>query len=210
MSVLYVGTFGSFIGYSFAFGLVLQSQLGRTPLQAAAVTFIGPLIGSLVRPVGGSLADRFGGAAVTLWNFAGTAAAAVLIIVASGTQSLAAFTLGFVLLFTLSGIGNGSTYTMIPAIFSRRARAAIAGGADREDALAAARRRSGTVIGIVGALGGLFSNLAFRESFAAAGSGVPAFWTFLVFSVLCIGLTWVVYLRPGRSPAPVGAVAARA
>lgn len=213
MSVLYIGTFGSFIGYSFAFGLVLQSQFGRTPLQAAAVTFIGPLIGSLVRPVGGSLADRFGGAGVTLWNFAGMAAATVLIIVASGTQSLAAFTFGFVLLFTLSGIGNGSTYTMIPAIFSRRARAAIAGGADREDALAAARRRSGAVIGIagaVGALGGLFINLAFRESFAAAGSGVPAFWAFLAFYVLCIGLTWAVYLRPGRAPAPVGAAPARA
>jgi MFS transporter, NNP family, nitrate/nitrite transporter len=52
MSLLYIGTFGSFIGYSFAFGLVLQNEFHRTPLQAAAVTFIGPLLGSLVRPVG--------------------------------------------------------------------------------------------------------------------------------------------------------------
>ena len=65
MSFLYIGTFGSFIGYSFAFGLVLQNQFGRTPLQAAAVIFIGPLIGSLIRPVGGWLADRYGGARVT-------------------------------------------------------------------------------------------------------------------------------------------------
>ena len=57
MSFLYIGTFGSFIGYSFAFGLVLQTQFGRTPLQAAAVTFIGPLLGSLIRPIGGRLAD---------------------------------------------------------------------------------------------------------------------------------------------------------
>ena len=70
MSFLYIGTFGSFIGYSFAFGLVLQTQFGRTPLQAASVTFIGPLLGSLIRPVGGRLADRFGGARITLWNFA--------------------------------------------------------------------------------------------------------------------------------------------
>src|SRR4051812_10906637 len=65
MAFLYIGTFGSFIGYSFAFGLVLQNQFGRTPLQAAAITFIGPLLGSLVRPVGGKLADRHGGAKVT-------------------------------------------------------------------------------------------------------------------------------------------------
>ncbi len=62
MSFLYIGTFGSFIGYSFAFGLVLQNQFGRTPLQAASITFIGPLLGSLIRPVGGRLADRYGGA----------------------------------------------------------------------------------------------------------------------------------------------------
>ncbi len=69
MSFLYIGTFGSFIGYSFAFGLVLQNQFGRTPLQAAAVTFIGPLLGSLIRPVGGWLADKYGGAKVTFCNF---------------------------------------------------------------------------------------------------------------------------------------------
>ena len=62
MAFLYIGTFGSFIGYSFAFGLVLQNQFGRTPLQAASITFIGPLLGSLIRPVGGKLADRYGGA----------------------------------------------------------------------------------------------------------------------------------------------------
>lgn len=66
MSLLYIGMFGSFIGYSFAFGLVLQGQFGRTPLQAAAVTFIGPLLGSLIRPVGGALSDRIGGSRVTL------------------------------------------------------------------------------------------------------------------------------------------------
>ena len=69
MSFLYIGTFGSFIGYSFAFGLVLQTQFARTPLEAASLTFLGPLLGSLIRPVGGQLADRFGGARITLWTF---------------------------------------------------------------------------------------------------------------------------------------------
>ena len=53
MSLLYIGTFGSFIGYSSAFGLVLQNQFGRTPLQAASLTFLGPLLGSFSRPPGG-------------------------------------------------------------------------------------------------------------------------------------------------------------
>ncbi|MEJ8278463.1 nitrate/nitrite transporter [Pseudonocardia spirodelae] len=204
MSFLYIGTFGSFIGYSFAFGLVLQNQFDRTPLQAAAVTFIGPLIGSLIRPYGGRLADRFGGARVTLWNFAGMAVATLVIIFASGIASLTLFTVGFIVLFTLSGVGNGSTYKMIPAIFTGRARAAIADGADRAGALSTARRLSGAVIGIagaVGALGGLFINLAFRQSFLTVQSGTPAFWSFLAFYVVCIGVTWAVYLRPVPTPA---------
>ncbi|MFP5023192.1 nitrate/nitrite transporter [Pseudonocardia phyllosphaerae] len=199
MAFLYVGTFGSFIGYSFAFGLVLQNQFDRTPLQAAMVTFIGPLIGSLIRPYGGRLADRFGGAKVTLVNFAAMVAATLLIIFASGIESLALFTLGFILLFTLSGIGNGSTYKMIPAIFTGRARTAIADGADRDTELGTARRISGAVIGIagsVGAVGGLLINLAFRQSFQTVHSGTPAFWSFLIFYVVCIGVTWAVYLRP--------------
>lgn len=211
MSFLYIGTFGSFIGYSFAFGLVLQNQFDRTPLQAAAVTFIGPLIGSLIRPYGGRLADRFGGAVVTLWNFVGMAVATLVIIFASGIESLTLFTIGFIALFTLSGVGNGSTYKMIPAIFTGRARVAIAGGADRETSFNTARRLSGAVIGIagaVGALGGLFINLAFRQSFMTVQSGTPAFWSFLVFYVLCIGVTWAVYLRP--RPALVGSTDAAA
>jgi NNP family nitrate/nitrite transporter-like MFS transporter len=199
MSFLYIGTFGSFIGYSFAFGLVLQNQFGRTPLQAASVTFIGPLLGSLIRPYGGKLADRLGGARVTFWNFVGMGAATGVVIVASAIDSLVLFTAGFVLLFALSGLGNGSTYKMIPAIFRGQARVAIAEGADETTAFLRARRVSGAVIGIagaVGALGGLFINLAFRQSFMSAGSGDPAFWSFLAFYAVCVVVTYVVYLRP--------------
>jgi NNP family nitrate/nitrite transporter-like MFS transporter len=199
MSFLYVGTFGSFIGYSFAFGLVLQNQFGRTPLQAAAVTFIGPLLGSLIRPFGGRLADLYGGAKVTFWNFIAMGLAAGVVIVASALDSLSLFTAGFVLLFVFSGVGNGSTYKMIPAIFRGQARVAIDAGADPQSALSRARRLSGAVIGIagaIGALGGLFINLAFRQAFLTTQSGDPAFWSFLAFYVACIVLTYVVYLRP--------------
>jgi NNP family nitrate/nitrite transporter-like MFS transporter len=99
-----------------------------------------------------------------------------------------------------SGVGNGSTYKMIPAIFRGQARVAIeTTGAEPEPAYLRARRLSGAVIGIagaIGALGGLFINLAFRQSFMTTQSGDPAFWSFLAFYVVCIAVTYVVYLRP--------------
>ncbi|MGI9002787.1 MAG: MFS transporter [Pseudonocardia sp.] len=198
MSFLYIGTFGSFIGYSFAFGLVLTIQFDRTPLEAAAVTFIGPLVGSLIRPLGGWLADRIGGARVTFWNFIAMAASTVVCILAAGADSLALFIVGFIGLFVFSGVGNGSTYKMIPAIFRRQALAKITEGMPRGVALLDARRISGAAIGLisaVGALGGLLINLAFRQSFASTGSGTPAFWGFLAFYMVCTVLTYAVYLR---------------
>jgi MFS transporter, NNP family, nitrate/nitrite transporter len=204
MAFLYIGTFGSFIGYSFAFGLVLQTQFGRTPLQAASVVFIGPLIGSLIRPAGGWLADRFGGAKVTLWNFVGMALATAVVIMASNQKSLPLFMVGFIALFVLSGIGNGSTYKMIPSIFNVKAQSAIASGEPTQRALMRARRLSGAVIGIagsIGAMGGLLINLAFRQSFLTTKSGVPACWAFLIFYGACVLVTYVVYLR--RAPATV-------
>ncbi|SOD64984.1 MFS transporter, NNP family, nitrate/nitrite transporter [Streptomyces zhaozhouensis] len=200
MSFLYTGTFGSFIGYGFAFGLVLQTQFDRTPLQAASLTFVGPLLGSLVRPFGGHWADRFGGARITLWVFLGMAAATGVVIAASRAESLGVFLVGFVALFVLSGIGNGSTYKMIPGIYQAKA---VALGLRGEAAAAYGRRLSGAAIGLigaVGALGGLGINLAFRQSFQATGSGVNAFVAFLVFYALCSAVTWAVYLRGAMGP----------
>ncbi|MFD7720162.1 nitrate/nitrite transporter [Streptomyces sp. NPDC059814] len=201
MSVLYIGTFGSFIGYSFAFGLVLQTQFGRTPLEAASLTFAGPLLGSLIRPVGGRLADRYGGARVTLANFAAMAVATGVVVYASGIESLTVFLVGFTALFVLTGLGNGSTYKMIPGIFHARA---LALGLRGERAAAHGRRLSGAamgLIGAVGALGGLGINLALRQSFQASGTGTAAFWAFLVLYGACSVLTWAVYLRrPATAP----------
>jgi NNP family nitrate/nitrite transporter-like MFS transporter len=212
MAFLYIGTFGSFIGYSFAFGLVLQNQFDRTPLQAASITFIGPLLGSLIRPLGGKLADRFGGARVTFLNFIGMVMASGVILAGSASRSLTVYVAGFVLLFVLTGIGNGSTYKMIPAIFRGKALAAIANGGDRTTQLMRARRLSGAAIGIigaVGALGGLFINLAFRQSFLTAKTGDPAFWAFIAFYLACIVVTYLVYLRPAPDRAHPRAAYAR-
>ncbi|KAB1141861.1 NarK/NasA family nitrate transporter [Streptomyces luteolifulvus] len=195
MSFLYIGTFGSFIGYAFAFGQVLQVQFGRTPLQAAYLTFIGPLLGSLIRPVGGWLADKYGGARITLYNYVGMGAATAALVYASMQKSLPLFVSVFVALFVLTGLGNGSTYKMIPGIFQAKA---LAKGLRGEEAAAYGRRLSGAsmgLIGAVGALGGVGINLAFRQSYLSYGSGTGAFVTFLAFYGICFVVTWAVYLR---------------
>ncbi|WP_448608181.1 nitrate/nitrite transporter [Geodermatophilus sp. URMC 60] len=202
MSFLYIGTFGSFIGFGFAFGQVLQNQFTgdfATPLAAASLTWLGPLLGSLIRPLGGSLADRFGGARITFWNFAAMAVGAATVWTASQVGSLALFVVGFVSLFVLSGIGNGSTYKMIPAIFRTQAQQRVAAGQDSTAADRHALRMSGALIGIagaVGASGGVLVNLAFRQSFLTTGTGDSAYLVFIAFYVVCLAVTWVVYLRP--------------
>jgi NNP family nitrate/nitrite transporter-like MFS transporter len=198
ISILYIGTFGSFIGYAFAFGLVLQNQFHRTPVQAAAVTFLGPLLGSLSRPLGGWLADRLGGARVTFVNFVLMALCAAVLIVAADAKSLPMYTIGFIALFIFSGVGNGSVYKMIPGIYHRKALVEIDAGADKTEAMATARRMSGALIGIagaIGALGGVGINLAFRASFAAVASGTPAVIAFVAFYAVCFAITGLVYLR---------------
>ncbi len=205
LSFLYIGTFGSFIGFSFAFGQVLLVQFPETftkPIEAAYVTFLGPLIGSLIRPVGGKLADRVGGAAVTFWNFVAMGTAATVVLVASLQESLPLFIAGFMALFVFAGLGNGSTYKMIPAIFTAKARIAREAGTDETEATGEARRLSGALIGIagaVGALGGVLVNVAFRESFLSTGNGNAAYVSFIAFYAVCFAVTWVVYLRPHRS-----------
>ncbi|RBY93386.1 MFS transporter [Blastococcus sp. TF02-8] len=205
MAFLYIGTFGSFIGFGFAFGQVLQNQFAdsfATPLAAASLTWLGPLLGSLIRPFGGSLADRFGGALITCLTFVAMAAGAAVVWTASQVASLPLFVVGFVVLFVLSGIGNGSTYKMIPAIFRSQALQQVAEGRDPGEADRRALRMSGALIGIagaVGAFGGVLVNLAFRQSFMTTGTGDSAYVAFIGFYVVCVAVTWFVYLRPGRA-----------
>ncbi|HWE90846.1 MAG TPA: nitrate/nitrite transporter [Pseudonocardiaceae bacterium] len=212
MSFLYIGTFGSFIGYSFAFGQVLQNQFKLTPVAAAGITFLGPLLGSLSRPVGGWLSDKIGGAKITGATFVVMALCAALLIVAAGEKSLPLYDTGFILLFVFSGVANGSTYKMIPAIFRAKAKIEIASGAEEGAALLHARKLSGAVIGIaaaIGAFGGVLINIAFRQSFlSSAKSGTPAVIGFLVFYAVCFLVTWAVYLRPATERSSRAALAA--
>lgn len=126
---------------------------------------------------------------------AGTA----VVLAASRAHSLPLFLSGFIALFVLSGIGNGSTYKMIPAHYQARARAAVAAGADPGEAESDSRRRSAALIGLagaVGAFGGVLVNLAFRQSFLASHNGDAAYLGFLAAYLFCSALTWAVWLRP--------------
>ncbi|BBX02709.1 MFS transporter [Mycolicibacterium moriokaense] len=235
MSFLYIGTFGSFIGFSFAFGQVLQINFlagGDTPAQAslhaAQIAFIGPLLGSISRPFGGKISDRIGGGRVTLYTFVAMIFAAGILVAAgviddgmagaATTGQMVAYVTGFILLFILSGIGNGSTYKMIPSIFEAKAQGR--GDWNREEKAAWSRSMSGALIGFagaIGALGGVFINVVLRASYVSeAKSATNAFWVFLVFYVICAIVTWGVFLRVhtaragageqiGRTPAPVPA-----
>ena len=136
MSFLYIGTFGSFIGFGFAFGQVLQNQFTEsfaTPLAAASLTWLGPAA-RLADPPGrrqrwptGSAAPGSPAGTSSRWRVG-----AAVVWTASQLESLPLFVVGFVLLFVLSGIGNGSTYKMIPAIFRSQALQAVADGGDAD------------------------------------------------------------------------------
>ena len=206
ISFLYIGTFGSFIGYSFAFGLVLQTSFHFTPLQAASWTFLGPLLGSVSRPLGGWVSDKLGGAQVTLWNYVLMAAATAFLLFASINVSFPLFVASFTVLFVLAGIGNGSVYKMIPAVYAKEAEDAVTSGRDATDAFARARRLSGAVMGIAGAIaafGGVGINLTFRASYQGpAHNANAALIAFLVFYVVCAAVTWAVYLRGALAKEP--------
>src|SRR5262245_18287310 len=119
MCWLYRGTFGSFIGYAAGFPLLMKNQFPA--VNALAYAWRGPLVGELIRPFGGWLADRWGGARVTFWNFIAMAfgVVGVLYFLPSGPSGgqFAGFFAMFMLLFLATGIGNGSTFRMIPIIF---------------------------------------------------------------------------------------------
>ncbi len=204
MTVLYIVTFGSFIGFSMAlplsitviFGIshvpdasgVLQHTL-KNPNAPSALTYawIGPFVGALVRPIGGWLSDKTGGSIVTQCISA-------VMVVASGAvgyvmwlayqsampeQYFLVFMLLFVLLFTASGIGNGSTFRSIAVIFDRQ--------------------QAGPVLGwtsAVAAYGAFIAPVVIGQQIKA-GTPEVAMYGFAVFYALCLLLNWWFYLRAG-------------
>ena len=241
MSFLYIGTFGSFIGYSAAMPLLIKLNFWNQPdpavpgigINFAYYAFLGALVGSIARPFGGWLADKYGGARVTLGTFVGMIAGTLAVIytltllkpvpAGTGPDVVAAvnanseifwwFLAAFLFIFAASGIGNGSTYRMIPLILANQARR----NAEPEQlgaAMAKATKESSAVIGIAGAIGAL-GGFLIPMTFGAPWVQDPvaavkvAFAVFTGFYVLCLATTWFVYVRrvsiAGRTPSLAGA-----
>ena len=205
MSWLYIGTFGSFIGYSAAFPLLLKTQFPQMTMNLA---FLGALVGSVARPLGGKLADRIGGSRVTLWNFVAMGLATLGVIHFLREHSFAGFLATFLVLFVTTGVGNGSTFRMIPVIFRRQhLRAAQGQGAAAEaQALDVARRESAAVLGFtaaIGACGGYLIPRSFGASIHATGHIDAALLGFLAYYITCVGLTWWFYARRAVVPSAV-------
>jgi NNP family nitrate/nitrite transporter-like MFS transporter len=204
MTVLYIVTFGSFIGFSMAlplsitviFGIshvpdasgVLQHTL-KNPNAPSALTYawIGPFVGALVRPIGGWLSDKTGGSIVTqiISAVMVVASASVGYVMwlayqsASPEQYFLTFMLLFVLLFTASGIGNGSTFRTIAVIFDRQ--------------------QAGPVLGwtsAIAAYGAFIAPVVIGQQIKA-GTPEIAMYGFAIFYALCLVLNWWFYLRAG-------------
>jgi NNP family nitrate/nitrite transporter-like MFS transporter len=188
ISFLYIGTFGSFIGFSAAFPLLIKTTFPE--ITVAHIAFLGALVGSFARPFGGKLADVIGGARVTVWSFVVMGLGILAAIVSLNANSFAAFMISFLFLFVASGAANGSTYRMIPAVF----RLTTPNDPGR------ARREAAACIGIasaVGAYGGFLVPRGFAMSTSNFGSLVPALYVFCGFYVLCLAVTYFCYLRKG-------------
>lgn len=208
MCVLYLGTFGSFIGYAAGFPLLIKSQFpGVNPL---AYAWLGPLVGALIRPFGGWLADKAGGARVTFWNFIVMALAVcgVLYFLPTGPSggSFAGFFVMFLVLFMTTGIGNGSTFRMIPVIFLTEA---MRGVSPNDEAAVARATKEGNTLGAAtlgftaafAAYGGFFIPKSYGTSITMTGGPEAALYTFVVFYLVCIAITWWNYARK-NAPMP--------
>lgn len=201
MAVLYIGTFGSFIGYSAAFPTLLTVAFQR-PDIALQWGFLGALVGSLARPYGGKLADRIGGSLVTVVCFLAMAVVGYTAVLGVQNKSLGLFFASFILLFLFTGLGNGSTYRMIPSIFTRLS--ARKGDGSEASKLDFKRQSAGAVgiISAIGAFGGFAIPFVYKYAKAATvseampqGTIVPALQIYVgVFLVMAV-ITWFFFLR---------------
>ena len=197
MCWLYTGTFGSFIGYAAGFPLLAKIQFPE--INALTYAFLGPLVGAIARSATGWIADKWGGGRVTFWVFIGMAAGVVGVLYFLSIGSFAGFFATFLFLFFVSGIGNASTFQMIPAIMRKEMDRLMP---DTDDAMRRrnAEKESAAIIGFssaIAAYGAFFIPKGYGTSIALTGGPEAALWGFLAFYVTCIAITWWVYARRG-------------
>ncbi|HRO11110.1 MFS transporter [Amaricoccus sp.] len=200
MCILYTGTFGSFIGYSAGFPLLTKLQFPE--VNALQFVFLGPLVGALSRAGTGWVSDRFGGGRVTFWVFVGMIAAVFGVIFFLGIEGPGAFWgffACFMALFFLTGVGNASTFQMIPVIMGREV-PRLMPQLQADDLRRQSDRESAAIIAFTSAIaayGAFFIPKAYGTSISMTGGPVAALWGFLGFYVLCLAITYVYYTRRG-------------
>jgi MFS transporter, NNP family, nitrate/nitrite transporter len=174
MSVLYVATFGSFIGYAAAFPLLLRSLFP----EYMSLAFLGALIAAAARPVGGWISDKLGGSRVTFFVLVLMTLGALSVIYFINAKDFSGFLISFLVLFFAAGIGSGSTFQMIPNIFIPKEAAPVLG-----------------FTAAFAAYGSFLIPKLFGWSVKATGSTVTAFYFFIAIYVISIILNWYFYQR---------------
>ncbi len=201
MCWLYTGTFGSFIGYAAGFPLLMKTQF--PDVNALQFAFLGPLVGALSRSLTGWVSDRWGGARVTFWVF-------VLMIFAVGgvvyflgikeqPGAFWGFFAMFMILFFATGVGNASTFQMIPIIM-REEMPRVMPALDATQRIRQAEKESAAIIGFTSAIaayGAFFIPKSYGTSISMTGGPQGALWAFLIFYATCAAITWFVYSRKG-------------
>ncbi|WP_138420397.1 MFS transporter [Aquibacillus sediminis] len=178
ITILYIMSFGSFIGYSAAFPLLIDGEFPE--INAVQFVFIGPLLGALGRPLGGYFADKFGGAKVSIIDIILMVIGiiGVIFFIDENSRSFIGFFVSFLLLFATGGIANGSIFTMFPIIFGPQESPAAIGFASA-----------------IGAFGGFFIPQLFGFSIQHTGNVNLALYIFISYYVLCAIIIWYYYAR---------------
>ncbi len=201
MCILYTGTFGSFIGYSAGFPLL--TKIAFPEVDSLKYVFLGPLIGAISRAATGWISDRWGGGRVTFWTFLLMIVAVVGVLYFLGIKeqegAFWGFFTMFMLLFFATGIGNASTFQMIPIIM-RKEVGRLMPELSANAQLRNAEKESAAIIGFTSAIaayGAFFIPKAYGTSISITGTPNAALWGFGIFYAACAALTWFYYTRRG-------------
>jgi MFS transporter, NNP family, nitrate/nitrite transporter len=178
MTWLYTMCFGSFIGYAAAFPLLTRTEFPE--VNVFQIAFIGPLLGALIRPVGGWLSDKLGGAFVTFWDIILLIAGTLGVMYFYNAGNFAGFLTMFIIVFIATGIANGSTFRMIPFIFEQKEAAAVLG-----------------FTSAIAAYGAFLIPSLFGWSISLTGMANLALIIFIVYYVISLGIHWYYYSRKG-------------
>jgi NNP family nitrate/nitrite transporter-like MFS transporter len=201
MCWLYTGTFGSFIGYSAGFPLL--AKILFPDVNVLPFVFLGPLVGALSRSATGWIADRWGGGRVTLWVFVLMMLGVLGILYFTGIKEQSGAFWGFfamfLLMFFVTGVGNASTFQMIPNIM-RKEMDRLMPDADAATRARETEKESAAITGFtsaIAAFGAFFIPKSFGTSIDLTGGVEGALWGFFIFYVTCVVITWAVYTRKG-------------